>query len=105
MLSATYPRLRGSSDPGGASTSNFKTFAFGPLKPGETTRAVWKLSAVRAGRYTLAYRVNAGLDGAARAETKNGVAAGGSVSTEITDRLPDTEVTDSGEIVEVEKGK
>lgn len=105
VLAATYPRLQGSSDPGGASTSNFKTFALGPLKPGETTRAVWKLSAVRAGRYTLAYRIDAGLGGEAKAKTRGGVAPGGSFSTEITDRLPETEVTDSGEIVEIEKGK
>lgn len=105
VLSSTYPRLQGSTDPGGASTSNGKTFSFGPLKPGETTKAVWKLSAVRAGRYTLLYRINAGLDGEAKAETKGGVAPGGSFSTEITQRLPQTEVNDSGEIVEIEKGK
>ena len=50
-----YPKLAGSSEPGGAATSNPKTFAFGPLKPGETVEAVWKLSAVRAGSYTLLY--------------------------------------------------
>lgn len=105
VLSSTYPRLQGSADPGGASTSNNKTFAFGPLKPGETTKAVWKLSAVRAGKFTLLYRINAGLDGEAKAETKGGVAPGGSISTEITERLPQTEVDDSGEIVEIEKGK
>ena len=105
MLAATYPRLLGSSDPGGASTSNPKTFAFGPLKPGETTKAVWKLSAVRAGEFDLLYDVNAGLGGEAKAETDGGVAPGGSFTAEITDQLPETEVTDSGEIVEIEKGK
>lgn len=105
VLSATYPRLLDSSDPGGASTSSPKTFAFGPLKPGETTSAVWKLSAVRAGKYTLLYDVGAGLGGEAKAETEGGVTPGGSFSTEISDRLPLTEVTDSGEIVEIEKGK
>jgi len=105
VLSATYPRLLDSSDPGGASTSNPKTFAFGPLKPGETTSAVWKLSAVRAGKYTLLYDISAGLGGEARAETEGGVTPGGSFSTEISERLPETEVTDSGEIVEIEKGK
>lgn len=100
VLSATYPRLAGSSDPGGASTSNPKTFAFGKLKPGETTEAVWKLSAVRAGKYTLIYRVDAGLSGSAKAETKGDVAPGGSFATEITPALPETEVTDSGEVVE-----
>jgi len=105
VLSATYPRLVDSSDPGGASTSNAKTFAFGPLKPGETTKAVWKLSAVRAGRYTLLYDVGAGLGGEAKAETEGGVTPGGSFTTEISERLPETEVTDDGEIVEIKKGK
>jgi hypothetical protein len=104
VLAATYPRLHGSRDPGGASTSSPKTFSFGPLKPGETTRAVWKLSAVRAGRYTLLYEIDAGLRGKAVAKTEGGVAPGGSFTTEVTDRLPETEVTDSGEIVEIEKG-
>jgi len=105
VLSATYPRLHGSSDPGGASTSSPKTFAFGPLKPGETTQAVWKLSAVRAGKYTLLYKIDAGLGGKAVAKTEGGVAPGGSFTTEVSDRLPETEVTDSGEIVEIKKGK
>ena len=105
VLAATYPRLHGSSDPGGASTSSPKTFAFGPLKPGETTQAVWKLSAVRAGKYTLLYRIDAGLSGKSVAKTEGGVAPGGSFTTEVSDRLPETEVTDSGEIVEIKKGK
>jgi hypothetical protein len=100
VLAATYPRLQGSSEPGGASTSNAKTFALGPLKPGDTTKAVWKLSAVRAGKYTLRYSVAAGLGGKAKAETRGGVAPGGSIVTEITADLPDTEVTDSGEVVD-----
>jgi hypothetical protein len=105
VLAATYPRLRGSSDPGGSSTSNRKTFAFGALEPGETTKPVWKLSAVRPGKFTLTYRIDAGLGGEAKAETEGGVAPGGSFSTEVTERLPETEVTDSGEIVEIEKGQ
>jgi len=105
VLAATYPRLHGSSDPGGASTSSRKTFSFGALGPGETTKAVWKLSAVRAGKFTLLYSIDAGLRGAAKAKTDGGVVPGGSFATEITERLPETEVTDSGEIVEIEKGK
>ena len=103
VLAQTYPRLDGSSAPGGASSSSPKTFVFGPLKPGETTKAVWKLSAVRAGKYTLLYSVDAGLSGEARAKTGNGVTPGGSFETEISTQLPETEVNDSGEIVEVKK--
>ena len=105
VLAATYPRLLGSSDPGGASTSNPKTFAFGPLKAGKTVKAVWNLSAVRAGEYVVKYEINAGLGGEAKAKTEGGVAPGGSFSAEISDQLPETEVNDSGEIVEIEKGK
>lgn len=105
VLAATYPHLNGSNDPGGTSTSSPKTFALGALEPGETTTAIWKLSAVRAGKYTLLYDVGAGLGGAAKAETDGGVSPGGSFSTEVTERLPETEVTDSGEIVEIQKGK
>jgi hypothetical protein len=99
VLAQGYPRLGGSADPGGASSSNRKTFSLGTLKPGATTKAVWKLSAVKAGRFTVLYGINAGLSGSAKAET-NGVAAGGSFATEISAALPDTEVTDDGEVVE-----
>jgi hypothetical protein len=105
ILAQTYPRLHGSSDPGGASTSSRKTFAFGELAPGKSTKAIWKLSAVRAGKFTLLYRVNAGLSGNAKAITTGGVSPGGSFKTEVTDVLPETEVNDSGEIVEVKEGK
>ncbi len=105
VLAQTYPRLHGSSEPGGASTSNRKTFDFGPVKPGETVKAIWKLSAVKAGKYTLLYSVDAGLSGGSKAKTGNGVTPGGSFATEITQALPETEVTDNGEIVEIKKGK
>lgn len=105
VLAQTYPRLHGSSEPGGTSTSNRKTFDFGPVKAGETVKAVWKLSAVKAGKYTLLYSVDAGLSGESKAKTGNGVTPGGSFATEISQALPETEVTDNGEVVEIKKGK
>jgi len=100
VLAQTYPRLAGSSEPGGATTSNRKTFSFGPLKRGATTKAVWKLSAVKAGRFAVLYSVDAGLSGTAKARTSGGVAPGGSFVTNISSVPPDTEVTDSGEVIE-----
>lgn len=105
VLSETYPRFAGSSDPGGASTSNKKTFAFGPLEPGATATAIWKLSAVKAGDWTVAYRVGAGLGEQVKAETAGGGEPGGTFVTEITSELPETEVTDDGEVVEIQSGK
>jgi hypothetical protein len=103
VLSEGYPRLAGSSSPGGASSSNRKTFVLGPLKPGATTKAVWKLSAVKSGYFTVLYNIDAGLSGTAKARTSGGVAPGGSFVTEISAVPPDTEVTDDGEVVEMKK--
>ncbi len=90
---------------GGATTSSRKTFDFGSLKPGASVEGIWKLSAVRAGRFTVLYGVGAGLSGGATAKTDTGVAPGGSFRVRITKATPDTEVTDSGAVVELGKAK
>ncbi len=105
VLAEHFPKFAGSSKPGGTETSNRKTFDFGPLKPGDTTNAIWKLSAVKTGRYTLLYRVGADLSGTARAETTGGVAPGGSFSVRISSVPPNTIVTDNGDVVEVNPHK
>lgn len=102
VLAEHYPRFAGSSDPGGASTSNRKTFALGPLKPGATATAIWKLSAVRAGDWQVLYRVGAGLGTQVKAEVPGGGPVGGSFAAAITSDLPETEVTDDGEVVEIQ---
>jgi hypothetical protein len=104
VLAATYPRLAGSSEPGGAETSNGKTYSFGELKPGKSVEAVWKLSAVRAGKYTIGYEIEAGLTGEAKAKTSSGARPGGTFVTEISTALPETEVNGAGEIVEIKRG-
>lgn len=101
VLSARYPKLAGSSAPAGAETSSKKTFDFGPLKPGATTEAVWKLSAVRTGRYTVLYKVGAGLSTEVKALTPAGTEPGGTFGARITKVPPNTEVTDSGAVVEI----
>jgi hypothetical protein len=101
-LAAHYPKANGSSERAGAETSSPKTFDFGPLKPAATTEAVWKLSAVKAGSYELFYEIGAGLNGTAKAETAPGTQAGGSFAAQITNVPPETEVTDNGEVVEIE---
>jgi hypothetical protein len=104
VLAATYPRRANSSEPGGAETSNAKTYSFGPLDPGKSVEAVWKLSAVRAGKFTVGYEIDAGLGGEARAKTSSGVRPGGTFVADITTKLPDTEVNAAGEIVEIKQG-
>jgi hypothetical protein len=100
VLAEHYPKFAGDSTPGGAGTSNPKTFDFGALKAGKSADAVWKLSAVKAGKYTLLYSVEAGLSGKAKAETSGGLTPGGSFAVDINPVEYNTEVTDSGEVVE-----
>jgi hypothetical protein len=100
VLAEHYPKFDGSSAAGGAETSNQKTFDFGPLKKGATAKIVWKVSAVRSGRYTLLYAIDAGLSGGAKAVTGDGVAPGGSFTVKISSAERDTEVNDRGEVVE-----
>ncbi len=103
VLAEHFPKLAGSFEPGGAQTANSKTFAFGPLRPGASVAPIWKLTAVKAGHYTILYRVNGGLDGVAKAQTAGGVAAGGSFAVGISSVPPNTIVTDSGKVVEIGK--
>jgi hypothetical protein len=107
VLAEGYPQLTGSGDSAGARTSSPKSFDFGPLAPGKTVEAEWKLSAVKAGKWTIGYEVGAGLGGKAKAGKKGGASPGGTISTEISDRKTEVKVTDSGEIVEIggEKSK
>lgn len=105
VLAEHYPKFAGSSEPGGAETSNAKTYDFGPLKPGATANVVWKLSAVKSGRYALTYAVGAGLTDASKAETTGGAAPGGSFIVRIASRTLSKVVTGSGEIVTKSTGK
>ena len=109
VLAEGFPKLAraggagDSAEKNPAATSDPKTFAFGPLAAGQTRSVVWKLSAVRQGKYTLRYQVGAGLGTQTKAKTEGGVAPGGTFVAEVTAQTPDTEVTDDGEIVEVGK--
>ncbi len=101
VLAEHYPRFAGSSASGGAETSNQKTYDFGPLKKGATANVVWKLSAVRAGKHALIYAIEAGLSDKTKAETGGGNSApGGTFAVEISSAERNTEVNDSGEVVE-----
>ena len=99
VLENDYPKLAGETDPAGAQTANDKTFDFGPLNPGETVEAVWKVTPVRAGNYTLDYQVDAGLTGKAKAVTADGGPPTGSFAVRISSEPPQTRVNDQGEVV------
>jgi hypothetical protein len=105
VLAEGYPRVGNSTEKGGAATSGRKTFDFGALKPGRTVEGVWKLSAVKPGRFTVLYGIEAGLSGSSKAETSAGVKPGGSFVVLVAKKTPNTVVTDSGQVVEIGKAK
>lgn len=63
------------------------TWTTGPLRAGGKRTLEWNVSAVRAGTYNPRYRVNAGLDGRATAESFDGGPATGSFTVRV-DRQP-----------------
>jgi hypothetical protein len=63
------------------------TWTTGPLAKGASRTLEWKVSALRAGTYNPRYRVNAGLDGKATAESFDGGPATGSFTVRIS-RVP-----------------
>jgi hypothetical protein len=104
VLENEYPKLVGETNPAGAQTANDKTFDFGPLKPGKTVDAVWKVTPVQPGVYTLDYQVDAGLEGKAKAVTSDGGPPTGSFVVKISDEPPNTVVNDNGQVVQVPQG-
>jgi len=104
ILEEDWPKVNGSGESGGAVTANEKTFAFGELPPGETTEAMWKVTPVAPGKYTLQYEVDAGLGGKAKARTADGNQPSGSFVVEITDEPPQTRVNGQGQVVDVPGG-
>lgn len=65
------------------------TWTTGPLAAGKTRTLEWKVSALRAGTYNPRYRVNAGLDGKAKAESFDGRPATGSFTVRVS-RTPES---------------
>ena len=104
VLEDDFPRLVGETNTAGAETANDKTFDFGALKPGATVDAVWKVTPVKPGIYTLDYQVDAGLTGKAKAVTSDGGPPTGSFVVKISDQPPNTIVNDKGQVVEVPQG-
>ena len=83
----------------GAETATPNTFSFGPLAEDEELTAVWRVTPVRGGTYTVHYEVSAGLDGKAKAVTQNGSPVEGEFVADISTKPPRTRVNDAGDVV------
>jgi hypothetical protein len=70
--------------PRGGDTAYVSTWALGPLPAGQSRSFVWHVTAVQSGTHTVRYRVAAGLNGKALAQTTRGDEASGTFKVSIT---------------------
>lgn len=83
--------------PEGGDTAYTNTWALGRLAAGETRTFKWRVTAVKAGDYTLDYAVSPGLDG--RAKLAAGDGTKGSFRISISDEPPDARVGKDGQVI------
>jgi hypothetical protein len=72
--------------PENSTTAFTNTWAVGEVPAGQERTMSWAVSAVRAGTYTLRWRVGAGLDGKAKARLPDGSIPKGSFIARVTDK-------------------
>ena len=91
--------LGGGGGQGGGVTAYSNTWALGRLAPGQTVRFDWAVTAVSAGRHTVAWEVAAGLNGKARAVNSDGGSAPhGTFAVDVSSAPPQTYVNNNGQI-------
>ena len=84
--------------PAGAEAAQTNTFSFGAVPPGESKDIVWRVTPVQAGTYTVHYELAAGLNGKAKAVTRDGAPVEGEFVVTITDKPPQARVNSAGEV-------
>jgi hypothetical protein len=82
--------------PSGDDTAGPSMWDAGPLRAGETRVLTWRLTAVKAGTYTVNFRVYPGLTGKAKPEA--GI-TGGTFRVTIVDRPVNARVGPNGEVI------
>ena len=88
--------------PEGGESAFTNTWALGPMFPGQTKEIEWRLTAVRAGAYTVNYRISPGLGG--KAVPANGQRTTGSFDVVISDDPVPARVNGKGEVVREKAG-
>jgi hypothetical protein len=99
VLEEGYPKLAGTVGRGGTGSANRRTFNFGALPAGETADMIWRVTAVRPGKYEVAFRLAAGLSGEANAVDAAGDTPTGLLPARISARAIPTKIDENGEVV------
>jgi hypothetical protein len=88
--------------PTGGDSALTNTWALGPMFPGQTREIEWRLTAVKAGDYTVNYKVSPGLNG--KAVPAKGQRTTGSFKVTVSDEPVPARVNGKGEVVREEAG-
>ena len=84
-------------EPKGGETAYVNTWALGAIRPGRAKTFIWEVTAVKPLPFDLRYRVQAGLDGKARAiQAGTGAPVEGHFRGTVTPKAPSARVADSG---------
>jgi hypothetical protein len=90
---------RGRLDPLERSSAYVSTYPLGKLAPNREATFVWDVTAVKAGPYRICWRVNAGLDGKAKATAFQGTPIQGEFTGTVSDVAPDARIGEDGRTV------
>jgi hypothetical protein len=86
--------------PDGGQTAYVGTWALGPMRPGEQKTFKWGVTAVKAGPFTVTWRVAAGLNGKAKAVDANtGRAPAGRFAGTVSRKAPQTRIAEDGHTI------
>ena len=83
----------------GAVTAYANTWALGQLRPGQTAKFDFSVTAVKPGRHVVAWEVAAGLNGKAKAVLQDGSLPHGKFTVLIHNAPAQTYVNNNGQIV------
>jgi len=91
---------RGRLDPLERSSAYVSTYPLGKLAANREVTFEWDVTAVRAGPYKICWKVNAGLDGKAKAvPPQDGGPISGQFAGEVDDKAPDARIADDGRTI------
>jgi hypothetical protein len=90
---------RGRLDPLERSSSYVGTFPLGKLAPNKEAKFIWDVTAVKSGPYKICWKVNAGLDGKAKAVPAAGSEIRGDFSGTVSNEAPDARIADDGRTI------
>lgn len=101
LSSRTRPVWIVDEGPRNGDTAFGNTWALGSIKPGATRTFRWRVVPIRAGSYTLRYRLFGGASGRAHLRLANGAPPEGTLRVRVSGKPSQVRVTPDGRIVNV----